>query len=227
MSHELRTPLNAVIGFSQVMQTGLTGDLNEKQMEYLADISNSGEHLLSLINDLMDLAKIEAGKLEIFPEEIQIQAQIEDCLPFVREQAEAAGIELRFIAAHGLPPLFADPRMLRQMLVNLLTNAVKFSPPGSVVSITGDCPEAGGLVISVQDQGVGMAPEDIPKAMTPFGQTESGMHAGGTGLGLPLVREMMTLHDGTLEISSVKGEGTIASLCFPLAQVETRRLRQS
>lgn len=84
-----------------------------------------------------------------------------------------------------------------------------------------------GLVISVQDQGVGMAPEDIPKAMTPFGQTESGMHAGGTGLGLPLVREMMTLHDGTLEISSVKGEGTIASLCFPLAQVETRRLRQS
>jgi PAS domain S-box-containing protein len=216
MSHELRTPLNAVIGFSSAMAAGLAGDLKEKQREYITDIQNSGEHLLSLINDLLDLSKIEAGKLEIHPEQIDVNDQIERCLPFVKEQAGADQVRLRHTPSPDLPELSVDPRMLRQMIVNLLSNAVKFSPEKGTVSTFAMQDNAGRITVSVRDEGPGMTAEDIPKALTPFFQTESGMEVGGgTGLGLPLVKEMMALHGGILEIQSVVGHGTTASLCFP------------
>jgi len=215
MSHEFRTPLNAVIGFSEALRSGLAGAPSEKQAEYLSDISNSGEHLLSLINDLLDLSKIEAGKLEISPEEVDVCGQIARSLPFVKEQAGAKSIILRHAPAAELPPLNADPRMLRQMLVNLLSNAVKFSNKGGAIEVSTAVSAGGALDISVRDEGVGMAPEDIPKALTPFEQTQSGIEAGGTGLGLALVERMMKLHGGSLEITSARGEGTTATLRFP------------
>ncbi|MBT3701841.1 MAG: PAS domain-containing protein [Alphaproteobacteria bacterium] len=216
MSHELRTPLNAVIGFSSAMASGLAGELQGKQSEYITDIQNSGEHLLSLINDLLDLSKIEAGKLEIYPEQVEADDQIERCLPFVKEQAGVGQVRLRHTPSPDLPELSVDPRMLRQMIVNLLSNAVKFSPEKGTVSCLAMQDSAGRITINIRDEGPGMSAEDIPKALTPFVQTESGMKAGGgTGLGLSLVKEMMALHGGTLEIQSVVGHGTTASLCFP------------
>ena len=216
MSHELRTPLNAVIGFSSAMAAGLSGELKDKQKEYIGDIQDSGEHLLSLINDLLDLSKIEAGKLEINPEAVNVDEQIERCLPFVKEQATKGQIRLNHTTAPDLPMLVADQRMLRQMIVNLLSNAVKFSLENGKVKIFALLESTGRITISISDDGPGMTAEDIPKALTPFVQTESSMIAGGgTGLGLSLVKGMMERHGGTLEIQSVVGQGTTASLCFP------------
>ncbi|MBL6951356.1 MAG: PAS domain-containing protein [Alphaproteobacteria bacterium] len=219
MSHELRTPLNAVIGFSNAMRSGLTGKLQDKQMEYLLDISTSGEHLLSLINDLLDFAKIEAGKLEPVPEEIDVDHQITGSLPLVREQAELKNIELLHQQTDAALVLNADPRMVRQMLVNLLSNAVKFSPRDSVVTISTSTSTAEEIHITVRDTGVGMAPDEIPKAIEAFEQTASGINAGGTGLGLPLVNKMMALHNGSLQIESAEGEGTAVSLRFPAYRI--------
>ena len=215
MSHELRTPLNAVIGFSDAMLAGLTGELRGKQKEYLSDISSSGGHLLSLINDLLDLSKIEAGKLEIFPEDVNVDDLIIDSLPFVREQADKRNIQLNHKHAQIGSVLHVDRRMLRQMLVNLLSNAVKFSSEDSFVTISTMITDNNEFEITVSDTGMGMAPEEIPKAIAPFEQTESGINAGGTGLGLPLVDKMMAMHSGSLEIERMTGQGTTVSLRFP------------
>ena len=216
MSHELRTPLNAVIGFSSAMAAGMAGEMQDKQIQYVRDIQNSGEHLLSLINDLLDLSKIEAGKLQVDLEQVTVDEQIERCLPFVMEQAKQGQVRLHHIPDPDLPELSVDPRILRQMVVNLLSNAVKFSPEKGSVRVFASQDRNGCLTINVSDEGPGMPAEDIPKALTPFVQTESGLRAGeGTGLGLPLVKQMMILHDGNVEIQSIVGQGTVASLCFP------------
>jgi len=215
MSHELRTPLNAVIGFSTALESGVAGDLLPKQLKYLQDISASGEHLLSLINDLLDLSKIEAGKLQMYAEDIEVADQIKRCLPFVQEQAQARQIRIEVSGQAELPLLSADSRMLRQMIVNLLSNAVKFSSEDSVINLTTAITSDGRLTIAVADQGIGIAPQDIPKALAPFEQTEAGMRAGGTGLGLALVKNMMELHGGKLELASTEGFGTTATLNFP------------
>ena len=220
MSHELRTPLNAVIGFSNAMQSGLTGKLQDKQLEYLHDISTSGEHLLSLINDLLDFAKMEAGKLHPAPEEIDVDHLINGSLPLVREQAEIKNIKLVHERTNAALALHADPRMVRQMLVNLLSNAIKFSPRDSVITISTSTATAEELHIAVSDTGIGMAPDEIPRAIEPFEQTESGINAGGTGLGLPLVNKMMALHNGSLEIDSTEGVGTTVLLRFPAAPIQ-------
>ena len=216
MSHELRTPLNAVIGFSSAMAAGLAGELQGKQIDYVRDIENSGEHLLYLINDLLDLSKFEAGHLELQPEQVPLDDQIERCIPFVTEQAKQGRVRLRHIPDPGLPEMSVDPRILRQMIVNLLSNAVKFSPDKGSVRVFATHDKNGCLTVNVSDEGPGMAEEDIPKALTPFIQTETGLRAGeGTGLGLPLVKQMMALHGGSVEIQSIVGQGTVASLCFP------------
>ena len=227
MSHELRTPLNAVIGFSDAMRSGLTGELTANQMDYLKDISTAGGHLLSLINDILDLAKIEAGKLQISREDIDVDYLIADSLPFVREQSDNRNIKLLHDNQdHNRPALYADPRLVRQMLVNLLSNAVKFSPEGGVITIAATETETGELVITVNDKGIGMTPDEISKAMKPFEQTESGVNAGGTGLGLPLVDRMMALHEGSLELESITGQGTTASLRFPSSRCEADKILQ-
>jgi signal transduction histidine kinase len=168
MSHELRTPLNAVIGFSEAMAAGVGGKLSEKHASYVDDISGSGQHLLSLINDILDLSKVEAGKAEIDEEEIDLREMVERSLPFVRERAQEAGIELSTDLPDRIPALRADSRKVKQMLVNLLSNAVKFTPSGGGVMVSVEEFNGTGLVLSVADTGAGMRPEDIPKALSAY-----------------------------------------------------------
>ncbi len=221
MSHEFRTPLNAIIGFSEMLNARYFGDLNEKQQSYVEDIHKSGRHLLQLINDVLDLAKIEAGKMDPHPTPLEVDNAVADCLDLIRPDASKAGVTLSAEVPQTLPLLLADERMLRQMLLNLLSNAVKFTPPGGRIHLSAqELP--GQIRISVADSGIGMAPEDIKIALEPFGQVYDGARSGllsrgqtGTGLGLPLVKSLIELHGGRLEIESRKGEGTTAILAFP------------
>jgi signal transduction histidine kinase len=221
MSHELRTPLNAVIGFSEAMAAGVGGKLSEKHASYVDDISRSGQHLLSLINDILDFSKVEASKAEIDEEEIDLHDVVERSLPFVREQAKEAGIELSTDLPSRIPALRADPRKVRQMLVNLLSNAVKFTPSGGGVTVSVEECNGTGLVLSVADTGVGMKPDDIPEALSAYGQVDSGRKHEGTGLGLPLVKGMAELHGGKLSLESEVGVGTTAAITFPAERIVT------
>ena len=218
MSHELRTPLNAILGFSQSLQAGIAGSLNSKQMEYLQDIRDSGDHLLSLINDVLDLSKIEAGKQVVEQSSVSVQGSVVRCLPFVSEQADKGGVILATQIEDDLPSLFVDERMLMQMLVNLLSNAVKFTPRGGTVSVEAKPSEKGCVTLKVRDTGVGMSPHEIPTAMSAFEQTESGKFMEGTGLGLPLVQSLAELNGGSLNLESRPGHGTIASISLPVAE---------
>jgi signal transduction histidine kinase len=225
MSHEFRTPLNAIIGFSEMLAARYFGELNEKQQSYVEDIHKSGRHLLQLINDVLDLAKIEAGKMEPHPSPLEIDNAVADCLDLIRPDAAKAGVTLSSEVPQTLPLLLADERMLRQMLLNLLSNAVKFTPSGGRIHLAAQA-QPGQIRISVADSGIGMAPGDIKIALEPFGQVYDGARSGplsrgqaGTGLGLPLVKSLIELHGGRLEIESRKGEGTTATLVFPMATV--------
>ena len=219
MSHELRTPLNAVIGFSDAMLAGITGDLNERQREYSQDISNSGAHLLALINDVLDLSKIEAGKTVIEETVFDFADAMEDSLSLVREIALSSGILLNKELTMNGPVVRADARMMKQIIVNLLSNAVKFTPGGGCVTISSQMRRDGDLMISVSDTGYGMKPEDIPLALMEFEQTETGKERGGTGLGLPLTKNMVELHGGTLSIISAPGKGTTAMFSVPYFRI--------
>jgi two-component system cell cycle sensor histidine kinase PleC len=215
MSHELRTPMNAVIGFSGALKSGIAGPLNDKQAEYIGDIMNSGEHLLTLINDLLDLSKIEAGKFEVKPESFDLPEQIGRCLPLVRKQAEAGGVAIEFDIPEDMPVLHADRRLVMQVVVNLLSNAIKFTPRGGRVTLTTRHGPTGTVTMSVADTGPGMPPKDIPRVLLPFEQTELGKTKEGTGLGLPLVKRIAELHGGAFALESAPGEGTIATIHFP------------
>jgi signal transduction histidine kinase len=215
MSHELRTPMNAVIGFSGALKSGIAGPLNGKQTEYVEDIQNSGEHLLTLINDLLDLSKIEAGKFEVRPETFDLPEQIGRCLPLVRRQAETGSVALYIDIPDDLPMLHADRRLVRQMIVNLLSNAIKFSPEGGRVTFTAGSEPGGKVTLSVTDNGAGMPAEEIPRVMQPFEQTELGKTKEGTGLGLPLVQRIAELHGGEFVLESALGEGTVATILLP------------
>ncbi len=217
MSHEFRTPLNAIIGFSESLLAGYFGAMPPKQLEYVDDIRKSGEHLLQLINDVLDLAKVEAGRMEPHIETLHPGQVIADSLEMMRMQADRAGVNLSADIPDALPELQADERMLRQMLLNLLSNAVKFTPRGGRAWVSAAVADRI-LKIAVHDTGVGMAAQDIPKALAPFGQVRGVLSREhqGTGLGLPLVKSLAELHGGTLDLDSLPGKGTVVTINLPL-----------
>jgi two-component system cell cycle sensor histidine kinase PleC len=218
MSHELRTPLNAIIGFSELMIGGAFGAIdNPRYVEYLADIHRSGEHLLSLISDILDLSKAEAGRLELREEVVDLAETVGAALRLVSTRALRAGIALSATLSPELPHVTADRRKIQQILLNLVTNAVKFTPPGGRVEITAEEAANGGITLTVADTGVGIAKEDIPKALEPFGQVgrQAAREQEGTGLGLPLTRRLVELHDGRFSLDSVLGVGTVVTVWLP------------
>ena len=224
MSHELRTPLNAILGFSEVLAREYFGKLAPKQQEYLSDIRKSGQHLLDLINDILDMTKIEVGKLDLRETVVDLRHVIENSMPLVREQAEADGIELRTEFMAGLPYLRADERRVRQIVVNLLSNAVKFTEHGGQVTVGAARRRDGWLDIFVADTGVGMSEAELVVAMQPFRQVDNSLarRHEGTGLGLPLTRELARLHGGELKLSSVPGKGTVVTVRLPPERVIAR-----
>jgi two-component system cell cycle sensor histidine kinase PleC len=221
MSHELRTPLNAIIGFSDLMRAGIFGAIGEpRYAEYLNDIHSSAESLLALINDILDTAKIDSGKMELFEEPVDLSEQVTSALRIVAPRALSAGVHLQAEICPHPPNLFADRRGIRQILLNLLSNAIKFSPNGSVTVAVRE--EAGNAVaIVVRDTGIGMTPDEIEMALSPFGQVanEHTRVHDGSGLGLPLVKSMALLHGAEFSIESQPGVGTCVSVLFPGSRV--------
>jgi len=218
MSHELRTPLNAIMGFSEVNKDEMFGTLAVPQyLEYARDIYNSGSHLLEIINDILDLSKVEAGRFELVEEEVDLGKILNAVRNLTKGRAEEKGLEIEIRLPEGFPKIFADQRSVKQMLLNLTSNAIKFTPGGGAVSVHAEVLQEGDFKISVQDSGIGIASDDMEKVMTPFGQVDSALarENQGTGLGLPLVRAMVELHGGTLALDSALGKGTTATLHFP------------
>lgn len=215
MSHELRTPLNAIIGFSEMLNAGYFGTLNEKQRERIQDIHLCGAHLLQLISDILEFSKGEAGKLELHDDSVDMAASIDECVRMVAEKAKAKQVRLeRELTAH-LPALRADKRKIRQILLNLLSNAIKFTPASGRIVISAKLESSGNMVLVVEDTGVGIAEADIPTALAVFGQVHRSQSHEGTGLGLPLCKMFAELHGGTLQLSSVVGHGTTVKITFP------------
>jgi PAS domain S-box-containing protein len=217
MSHELRTPLNAVIGFSEVIKNRIYGPLgNERYADYANDIHASGEHLLQIINDILDLSKIEAGHMELHEESVNLLQVINDAAQIVHERAKAAELKFTTQAAPNLPRLWADERAIKQILINLLSNAIKFTPAGGDVTVSAEF-DQGTLALSVRDTGLGMEPADVPKALAPFAQLDGSLarRHNGTGLGLPLVKSLATLHGGELVIDTAPDQGTTVRISFP------------
>lgn len=218
MSHELRTPLNAIIGFSEMMNAGYFGELNEQQKERIHDINLCGTHLLQLISDILEFSKGEAGKLEISEEPLSISQTISDCVRMTAEKAKSKQIELRIEAPETLPELRADKRKLRQILINLLTNAIKFTPENGLIILRAQH-SGSGFDIRVIDTGIGIAEKDIPTALSVFGQVHRGRSHEGTGLGLPLCKMFTELHGGTFTLTSTVGVGTTVTVHFPASRV--------
>ena len=216
--HELRTPLNAIIGFADVLHSEIFGALpHDKYREYAVDILESGRHLLELVNEILDLSKADAGRLELSEGPVDLVQAVQSSVKMIEQTAQTARVEVSVAIADDLPGLFADERRIRQILINLLANAVKFTPPGGEVLLTADREPDGGLFVSVLDTGIGMSSEDLSIAVAPFGQV-GGVNrdvAQGTGLGLPLTQKLLEAHGGSLEILSSCGQGTIMVGRFP------------
>ena len=223
MSHELRTPLNAIIGFSDMMRAQLLGPIgNARYLEYARDIHTSGAHLLQIINDILDLARIEAG--EAAPQdmvECDMGTIIDGTLRMIRPIADKQGVEIHREAGCDAPRLTAAERMVRQVLINILSNAIKFTRTGGRIVLRQSMDRDGGYTLAVSDSGVGMSAAEIVVALTPFGQNDNQIadETKGTGLGLPLAKAMMEMHGGTLLIDSAPGRGTTVALIFPASRV--------
>jgi PAS domain S-box-containing protein len=218
MSHELRTPLNAIIGFAEVLKAEMLGPLGRPQYRtYAADIHSSGQHLLAIINDILDLAKIESGNSTPQEEAVDLAAAVDAASRLVAPKAKAAGIALMRELPAAPPRLIADQRMTRQILINLLSNAVKFTPAGGRITVRAGLDDAQRVVLAVSDTGIGMAPEHIPLALEPFKQVDSSLarRYEGTGLGLPLVKSIAAIHGAELAIESAVGEGTTVTVTYP------------
>jgi PAS domain S-box-containing protein len=222
VSHELRTPLNAVLGFSEIMHSEAMGPIgNRRYKEFAEHIHASGTHLLSLIDDILDLSKIEAGRLELREEEAGIGELIDQVCDLMRQRTDDAGLTLSVEIADGLPSLKVDKRALKQVLLNLLSNAAKFTPRGGAIVLSAGREPDGGISISVADTGIGIAAGDIAKAMEPFGQVDTSLtrRYQGAGLGLPISRSLIELHGGRLDLDSQPGAGTTATVRLPPARV--------
>jgi signal transduction histidine kinase len=221
MSHELRTPLNAVIAFSEIIRDQLMGSESTRYRSYAADIHSAGQHLLDLINDILDLSKIEVGHLELTEARMRIVDVAERCITLVSKRAEEGQVELVRVVPPALPDILGDERRVKQILINLLSNAVKFTPPGGQVTTLLRLTPAGELMIEIRDTGIGIRLEDIDTAMTPFQQIDGGLNRRheGTGLGLPLAKRLAEMHGGRLEIESELGHGTVVRLYLPAERV--------
>lgn len=218
MSHELRTPLNAILGFSEIMTHKIFGELGAKQYDdYAHHINHSGKHLLDIINDILDLSKVESGQLQLNDEFLDLALLISDTCALVQNRARKNGIKIETEVPAEARYLLADRRLTKQILLNLLSNSVKFTSDGGRITITSYMSESRGLVISVEDNGIGMSDQELSLALTPFGQAGTTLTRSheGTGLGLPLANTLMELHGGALTVTSEKNEGTKVNMCFP------------
>jgi signal transduction histidine kinase len=217
MSHELRTPLNAIIGFSEVLMQKMFGEVNEKQADYLKDIHDSGKHLLSLINDVLDLSKIEAGRMELDLSSVHVPTAISSAMMLIREGAQRRGIEPQQEIDTRLGDIQADERKLKQILLNLLSNAVKFTPEGGKVTVSAHL-DTDKVRIAVRDSGVGISVEDQASLFQEFKQfgKDAARKAEGTGLGLALTKRFVALHGGTIQVTSAPGHGTTFSFTLPV-----------
>lgn len=224
MSHELRTPLNAIIGFSEMVHNHTYGELGHpKYDEYIGDIHLSAKHLLEIINEVLDMSKIEAGKVELDEQEVDMAALIESVTRLMAGRAQSAGIGINHDFDKKLARLRSDPRLIRQVLINLVTNAVKYSNQGATITVSAHVvPETGEMQVIVSDTGVGIPEDRVREAMEPFGQLHDprvSTQYQGTGLGLPLAKAMTELHSGSLSLKSKEGEGTVVTLTFPKNRV--------
>jgi PAS domain S-box-containing protein len=221
MSHELRTPLNAIIGFSDILKGEIFGSLGDpRYLDYAADIRDSGQHLLKLINDVLDVSKVEFGKIELSDEPVDVASVVLACVRLMRGRVEAAELHLTHSLPQGLPLVQCDELRLKQILLNLLSNAVKFTPTGGRIAIRAALDDRG-LGIVIEDSGIGIAASDLDKALRPFGQIDSRLARKyqGTGLGLPLAKSMLELHGGRLELVSTPGVGTKATAWLPAKRI--------
>lgn len=227
VSHELRTPLNAVIGFSDVIRNQLLGPISQpRYKEYAQDIHDSGTHLLEIINDILDLSKLEAGRMQLNEELVDVNYVIRQSIHLMEGRINDGKLQLGMNLNSSLPSITADRRVVKQILINLLSNSVKFTPEGGSITIASYEETAGGITICVEDSGIGMRPEDIPVAMTPFAQIDSTFtrRHPGTGLGLPLVKSLVELHGGTFKLESALGRGTKAYIRFPASRSQAKSL---
>lgn len=226
MSHELRTPLNAIIGFSEMMIKHTFGPLgHDKYGEYLEDIHMSAKHLLEIINEVLDMSKIEAGKVELDEQEIDMRGLIDSVTRIMANRAFSSGLEIREDIAGDLPGLYADPRLVRQILINLITNAIKYSDKSGAIDVVAQLDERGRMMLIVRDYGVGIPRDRIKEAMLPFGQIHDPTRSNqqqGTGLGLPLTKAMAELHGGMLLLESDTGKGTKVTILFPETRIARR-----
>jgi PAS domain S-box-containing protein len=222
ISHELRTPLNAIIGFSEIMREQIFGPLGSPQyLEYTGDVLDSAHHLLDVINDILDIAKAEAGKLELIEDEVDMVNVVRSATRLIQERAQRGRVTITSKLGEGLPQVLADERKLKQILLNLLTNSVKFTPPDGTIEIAWKLSASGDFLLIVTDTGIGIAAEDIATALAPFGQVDSKLNRKyeGTGLGLPLSNAMIKLHGGDLAIDSVVGKGTTVTVRLPASRI--------
>jgi PAS domain S-box-containing protein len=218
VSHELRTPLNAIIGFSEIMKMQMFGPMGHRQYAaYADDIYLSGKHLLSIINDILDLSKIEAGRFQLHIDDVDLEETFQDCARLVRERAENAGLRLTRTIDPATPHLLADKRAVKQILINLLSNAIKFTPQGGEVIMTAKPTAAGWVALSVADTGIGIPAEQLDNALSAFGQVDNPFTRTqeGTGLGLPIVKSLVELHGGQFQIESAIGKGTRVTMVLP------------
>jgi signal transduction histidine kinase len=223
MSHELRTPLNAVIGFSEMIKVEMFGTVGERYRGYATDIFNSGSHLLELINEILDLSKLEAGRFELFEENVDLAEMVEACLHIVETQAQKSKIRISTTLDPEVRLIRGDDRRMRQILINLLSNAVKFTPERGKIHVSSFLKD-GDLAIEIRDTGIGIAVEDMAKVMTSFGQVESKVSRKyeGSGLGLPLAKHLVELHGGTMTIQSQVDVGTTVTIVLPSDRIVHR-----
>lgn len=222
VSHELRTPLNAIIGFSEILENEIIGTIdNPKYREYIGDIGVAGRHLLDLINDILDFSKLESGEMELQEDPLNVSELIHSAHVLVRDAAEKSDVTINMDIADNLPNVYADERRLRQIMLNLLSNAIKFTLPDGKIIVKAWCSPDAGHVIQVSDTGIGIAAEDIPKALSPFGQIDNKLSREyqGTGLGLPLTKFLTEMHGGSLNVESELGVGTTITIRLPSSRV--------
>jgi len=222
MSHELRTPLNSIIGFSEVVRDGIFGPVgNPRYQEYLEDIHSSGQHLLDLINDILDISKVEAGAMAPVEEWVNIEEIIASSMRLIEGRAEKGSVTLSTVIPADLPWLLADELRVKQILLNLLSNAVKFTPAGGKITVQAARNDDGTLTISVEDTGIGISEDEIEEMLEPFTQVRSSraQRQEGTGLGLYLVKKLTEMHGGALKIESSLGAGTRVNVSFPKKRI--------